>query len=156
MIWAFKVDGKPRPKGSMKCMGGAPGRRHVMREEVEQSTPWKLHVIREIRARFGIEPIKRGNVVTGWEKGWRPWAKPVTVTAVFSFWPEVGWESHSGAWPDASDIGDLDKLCRNLGDALEQSGLILNDRQIVHWNAWKRWCPEGEGPSMDVLIESVQ
>lgn len=139
----------------MRCLGGAPGRRHVMREEVEQSTPWKLHVIREIRARFGIEPIKNGNVVTGW-RNWIPHDGPISVTVAFSFWPEVGRESHSGYWPTATDIGDTDKLCRNLGDALEQSGLILNDRQIVHWDAWKRWCKTGEGPGMDVLIESVQ
>jgi hypothetical protein len=155
MIWQFEVAGKPRPKGSMKCLGGAPGKRHVMREEVEQSTPWKLHMIREIRAAFGIIPEKRGNVIVGWGK-WIPYTGAVSVSAVFSFWPEVGWESHSGGWPDAADIGDLDKLCRNLGDALEQSGLLANDRSIVHWDAWKRWCPEGEGPGVAVLVEAVK
>lgn len=154
MILNLTIDGKPRPKGSMKCLGGAPGKRHVMREEVEQSTPWKLHMIREIRAHFHIVPEKRGNLIVGW-RNWTPYEGPIEVLVSYSFWPEVGRESHSGDWPIASDMGDLDKLCRNLGDALEQSGLIANDRQIAHWDAWKRWCGEGEGPNVSFLVQTI-
>jgi Holliday junction resolvase RusA-like endonuclease len=38
---------------------------------------------------------------------------------------------------------DLDKTCRALGDALEKV-LLVNDAQIVHWDAWKVYT---DGPS---------
>jgi hypothetical protein len=155
------VAGRARPKGSLKCLGGAPGRKHVMVEQVEGSKPWKLRMIAEIRREFGIEPIYRAakgaRVVVGWKtsraKGggiWTPYAGAVEVTAVFLFerLRGVGGEilpSHSTPWPIADDIGDTDKLCRNLGDALEQSGLIANDRNIVSWHAQKAWVTEEGG-----------
>lgn len=157
MIYTFGVEGKPRPKGSLKCMGG---RSHNMVEAVESSKPWKLHMIRTIRQAFGIEPVKalhRGHLkVIGWTRGgspWEPWAGAVEVVAVFRFERELSkavgkagevLPSHSDPWPVADDIGDTDKLCRNLGDALEQAGLIANDRNIVRWRAVKRWVEPGE------------
>lgn len=142
------MEGKPRPKGSLKCLGGGRGRPHNMIESVQGAVPWKLAMIRTIRHDFGISPIKTGQRVIGWTRLGEPWEPlgAVFVRARFMFVPErgVGGEvlpSHAGAWPDADDIGDLDKLCRNLGDALEQSGLIRNDRAIVGWDALKLWTP---------------
>ena len=149
MIWTFEVEGKPRPKGSLKCLGAGRGKPHNMIESVESSVPWKLAAIRTIRREFGIEPIKNGHKVVGWLRrgvAWEPFGA-VAVWAAFYFVRErgVGGEvlpSHSRPWPDADDIGDTDKLCRNLGDALEQSGLIGNDRGIVEWSAAKLWTPD--------------
>jgi len=38
---------------------------------------------------------------------------------------------------------DLDKFQRALGDALTQAGAIKDDARIVHWDAWKKYHPEG-------------
>lgn len=138
-MWELTIPGRPRPKGSMKCLGG---RSHHLVEEVEGSTPWKLHMIREIRKAFDIVPIKSGNRILGWERGgegWEPFAGAVTVTVHFLFGRKADWASHRTLYPTADDFGDTDKLCRNLGDALEQSGLIKNDSQIVNWYAGKAW-----------------
>lgn len=133
MIARFEIAGRPRPKGSMACQGG---RQHRMVESVAGSRPWKLHMIRGIRERAGIVPIKIGQRVTGFNPA--PYAGPVWVTAVFGF------EGGPDGYPIVSnDHGDLDKLCRNLGDALEQSGLLLNDSQIVGWIASKVWATSG-------------
>ena len=154
-VYAFEVLGKPRPKGSLKCLGG---RSHNMVEAVESSKPWKLHMIRTIRHDFGIEPVRNGARVIGWKRGGEPWepeAGAVDVQVTFRFARErgVGGEvkpSFAGAWPTADEVGDTDKLCRNLGDALEQSGLIANDRNIVAWRAVKRWVWTGEQPGARV------
>lgn len=158
------VAGRPRPKGSLKCLGGAGGRRHVMVEQVEGSKPWKLRMIAEIRREFGIQPVYRAaggaRVVVAWkstrDKGgpgvWTPYAGAVEVTATFLFErtisvaPKTLGEvipSHQTDYPTADDFGDLDKLQRNLGDALQQSGLISEDRNIVTWIARKRWADKG-------------
>ena len=161
-VYTFFVEGKPRPKGSLKCLGG---RSHNMVEAVESSKPWKLHMIRTIRHTFGIEPVKAGAKVIGWKRGgspWQPHAGAVDVQAVFRFVPEVGVNglvlpSHDSSWPtDADTFGDTDKLCRNLGDALEQAGLIANDRSIVRWAAVKRWVALGEpGPGVWAQVTTL-
>ncbi len=169
---SLTVAGRPRPKGSLKCLGGAGGRRHVMVEQVEGSKPWKLEMIRAIRAEFGIVPVKRGNVVVAWksarEKGgpglWTPYAGAVEVRALFRFERTLSCAagsigqvipSHDMPWPIADDFGDTDKLQRNLGDALQQSGLIAEDRLIIHWDAWKLWtAPEGRSSVHFVLSQA--
>lgn len=166
MIWEFRVDGRPKPKGSMKCLGG---RSHNMVEQVEGSREWKVKIVREIRAQLDIYPVMRGRVVKGFRVGpmrkigydiWTPEERPVFVQAEFLFWPNYGtdgeiWPSHRTARPIASDIGDLDKLCRNLGDACEQSGLLKNDSQIAGWRALKAWCVEGESPGVKFRVETL-
>jgi hypothetical protein len=137
MIWEFETMGKPRPKGSLKCMGATGRGRHHMEEDNPESKPWKLKMIRDIRAKFEIEPLKRGRLVVGYSPP--PYEGPVIVVAQFVFERQADWPSHQQPCPIADDIGDVDKLCRNVGDALEQSGLLANDRQITGWRAEKRW-----------------
>jgi len=49
---------------------------------------------------------------------------------------------------------DLDKGQRAIGDAIEQSGLIRNDSQIIHWAASKRYCDTGESPGASITLSS--
>ena len=49
---------------------------------------------------------------------------------------------------------DLDKGMRAIGDAIEQSGLIRNDSQIIHWAASKRYCETGESPGASITLSS--
>lgn len=163
-VYTFGVEGKPRPKGSLKCLGG---RTHNMVEAVEGSKPWKLHMIRTIRHTFGIEPVRQGARVVAWRRGgspWEPWAGAVDVQATFRFLPEYSADarkpgqlkpSYDTPWPIADEIGDTDKLCRNLGDALEQAGLIANDRNIVRWAALKRWCEGDEVPGVWAQVTTL-
>jgi hypothetical protein len=133
----------------MVCQGG---RQHHLVESVADSTKWKLIMIREIRAFYGIEPIKNGQKVIGWQD-WDPYAGPVEVQATFMFWPEKG--VTEDPYPTGRVYGDTDKLCRNLGDAMEQSGLIKDDNLIVRWDANKRWCVPGESPGVHFVITCV-
>ena len=168
MIWTFEVIGKPRPKGSMVCQGG---RQHHMVEDNPASKPWKLEMIRAIRQQLDIRPVKAGNRIIGWEKEaddphvyswerWEPYAGPVWVYAKCNFKRKIGAdgeiiEMHRGGIENATDIGDTDKLYRNIGDALEQSGLLANDRQNLRWpGEGKRWCVADEQPGVIVKVVS--
>ena len=68
---------------------------------------------------------------------------------------EAGWSLP--ALPDPATDGDLDKFARNVGDALQDTRVIVDDSQIVHWSAWKAWTPEGgvSGIQLDVVRAPV-
>ena len=133
----------------MVCQGG---RQHRLVESVADSTKWKLIMIREIRAFYGIVPIKNGQRVVGWDD-WTPYAGPIGVQATFTFWPEKG--VTEDPYPTGRVYGDLDKLCRNLLDALQQSGLIKDDNLVASLSAVKRWCKEGEPPGVHFVITTL-
>ena len=51
----------------------------------------------------------------------------------------------------ASSGYDLDKMCRLVGDALEISGVLANDRQIALWRAERVW-GETTGTELRVVV----
>lgn len=62
----------------------------------------------------------------------------------FALWPGATYVLAEFVMPtlgvvnEGPGAADLDKLQRGVGDALQYAGVIANDVQIVHWNAWKR------------------
>jgi Holliday junction resolvase RusA-like endonuclease len=80
---------------------------------------------------------------------WAPVAGPVAVAATFYF--------DRPANPINVDYplgyeGDLDKLQRNLGDALQRSRVIADDRQITDWVARKRFTSAGQAPRRECHV----
>lgn len=63
-----------------------------------------------------------------------PIDKPVKVTAVF-YLPRP----KKPRWDVPGTAVDTDKLCRALGDGLEQAGVLKNDARIVHWDAREQY-----------------
>ena len=51
--------------------------------------------------------------------------------------------------------GDLDKLQRCMGDAMEQSGVLTNDSRIIHWIATKRYAKPDEQPGAHIHITQI-
>ena len=49
---------------------------------------------------------------------------------------------------------DTDKLIRSIGDSIQQSGLVRDDSQIIHWIASKRYCEPGESPGASITLSS--
>ena len=49
---------------------------------------------------------------------------------------------------------DTDKLIRSIGDSIQQSGLVRDDSQIIHWAASKRYCETGESPGASITLSS--
>jgi Holliday junction resolvase RusA-like endonuclease len=144
ILLAFEVPAvQPKPKGSLngRCLRD---RKHtvVYREDVIDSKRYRTAVrnacVKEMRnARWEMAPT----------------AKAVSVRAMFylakSHVVKAGkrtdayWPSHETPFPTAHDIGDLDKMCRNVGDALTDAKLIADDSLITKWiDPQKLWAPD--------------
>jgi hypothetical protein len=116
------VDGVPRPKGSMKNVAER-GKAARLIEDNPRSAAWRQAMQDKI------------GTVTGFGRGvgW-PVARAVDVQVVFLF--ERG-PTHGAE--EAIPGDDLDKLARNVLDALQSAGAIANDRQVVGLVVGKAW-----------------
>lgn len=154
VIGRFFVEGRPRTKGSLtpQMSRGAGGKIRVhLVESGEYAVPWKKTMIRAIRDQTSV----------GMERSAGPYAGAVRVNATFVFERTFGvghevWPSHRTPFPTAIDIGDLDKLLRNLLDALTQSGLIKDDSQVALIVSGKAWADETfPTPGVNVTVEAL-
>lgn len=116
------IEGHARPKGSLDAQqvrdgaGKLTGR--VRLQDSPQSTRWRRTVAKHVR-----------------ELGWVPIDGPCVVQMIFWFDPaSVGRRLRhldEDDLPTHPHIGDLDKLVRNVLDALQDAGAYANDRQVV-------------------------
>jgi Holliday junction resolvase RusA-like endonuclease len=122
------VPGRPRSKGSLKVFCTR-GRDHKVRveEQVADSSKWRekvaAQVQRESRALYGRD-LKI--------------EVPLELRVTYFFRREDE-DQPTLPRPTAITVGDLDKLDRNIGDALTSSGLIKDDKYIVRIMSEKRW-----------------
>ena len=139
-----QVVGVPVAQGSMVRRGL--GIAHSNDKELKT---WRYAIMSELAA---AKPI-------GWDE-----SRAVEVTATFKYQRP---KSHYGTGRNAGNLlqsapkekitaPDTDKLVRACGDAIEQSGILRNDSQVVYWNAGKRYVYEGELPGLDLRIIAMQ
>lgn len=133
------IPGEPRPKGSLRPAGRRYGRGPVrLIEQVAGSTDWLTTQYNALQVAVRV-PCK-GCGQTGRDcSGWRlPVGLPdpgcVVVSAVWLVEMTSAEHKRADALPTAATHGDLDKLMRSLGDALERAGIVANDRLITRWN----------------------
>lgn len=160
MITAFRstfVPGRPRTKGSLKPQqvrgGGGVLTGRVRLVDTPQSKRWRRTVAKHVKA-----------------LGWAPIEGPCVVEAIFWFDPaEVGLDPLTlgpDDYPTHEHIGDLDKLMRNVLDALqvddtgEGNGaeVFADDRQVVAFGeSCKRWAltQHGHVAGMSLRVWSV-
>jgi Holliday junction resolvase RusA-like endonuclease len=136
MCW---VDGTPRPKGSLKVVS-ARGRRPVLREQSTDSSAWRDTVAWTARRELNLP-------ATGY-----PTQIPVELACTFAFERP---ESNTDEEPTSGGIGDLDKLLRNVGDALTDAKVIADDRQIVAMKASKVWTADGQKPGALITVREA-
>ncbi len=138
LLGSFFVEGRARTKGSLTPQPGygKGGRKVIHMVDSEQSTAWLKTMVREIRKQCGIVPAAEGRKIVGFTPA--PYDGAVSVHATFYFEREDK-PSHQTPFPTSIDIGDIDKLLRNLLDALTYSGLIKDDRLVVTSHPSKRW-----------------
>jgi hypothetical protein len=154
IIARFRVEGRPRSKGSLNvyCMRN---RAHTVRveEQVAASKSWRQRIVQTIRSEYST-------VV--------PYPGAVEIRSTFFFERELDAtgahfkDTHMEDWPIAPEFGDEDKLSRNLRDAIALNragkrdslcvGLIVDDRQIVRSVSEKRWAALGSPASMQVFV----
>lgn len=139
----IEVAGRPRTKGSLKPVHVkiGPGRCRVgLTEDGEFSKPWKEHMMRAIIASCRVERFEGA----------------VRVDCDFRFERLASEERRGDPWPiqppGPTAQGDLDKLVRNVYDALTQSGLIKDDCLVVSGHALKRFVEAGETAGVRIVV----
>lgn len=111
------VYGVPRPQGS---------KRHVGNGRLVEASKY-LPAWRE-----DVKTVCRVHMMDNQDQ--RKFTEPVHATLNF-YLPRP--PSINRAWPSVAP--DLDKLCRGVFDALEQSGVIENDALIVRLDTFKQY-----------------
>jgi Holliday junction resolvase RusA-like endonuclease len=113
------VHGTPKPKGSMRSLG-----RGRMIEQVAGSKEWRAAVViaaAQERDRTAWETLDR---------------VPVTVTIRFTV---VRPKTVKNTEPITRGSGDVDKLARNILDALSDAWVIRDDSQVTRLEATKEY-----------------
>lgn len=155
------IPGRSRTKGSLDPYqtGRGSGTIKITQRDRELSRLWKLKMVKVLRETLGITTAKIGGKVVRTDA--EPYAGAVEVHRFFRFEREVRtaaghegetWPSQDTPWPTVKFIGDVDKLTRNLLDALEQSGVIADDCLVTAGAETKRWCLPGEEPGVELLV----
>lgn len=134
------VPGRPRTKGSLKVITPR-GRKPILIEDHKHSAPWRKAMAAEIR-KAGVETQ----------------TDAVAITAMFLF-ERIGATAANLRWPTVNSgvnaNGDIDKLIRNLLDAMQDSGLVKDDCQVVSESSTKRWALSSESPGLHLKVFSV-
>lgn len=160
VLLAAKAGGRPRTKGSLKtyCMKD---RRHTIRieEQVAESGAWRRTVARALRE---AQLEQHGRLLK--------YEGPVEVRLVFFMPREQSVNggpipTHATEWPTAITVGDIDKLTRNVLDAMltptkradfaKCSALLADDSQVVLLSVGKFWVPEDSEPGVQILVLTV-
>ena len=159
MLLKVFVPGHARSKGSLKPVVDWRRRKVWLEEQVTLSKPWRktvqAAVVREVREKTPV-------LAMGSDGIWKAYPGPVAVSLDFAFErPKTGIGAGLrfpvvAAGPNA--IGDLDKLIRNILDALQVqsgAGLITNDANVVGIHANKTYAQEGERAGVHILVETL-
>lgn len=127
------IPGRPRSKGSLKVITPR-GQRPRLIEDHKHSKPWRQRMVAALKDMATPEVV--------FEK---PHAGPVGVIATFVF-ERHGATSKQLPCPTlnagVNACGDLDKLLRNLLDALQDAGVIADDAQVCSIESGKVWGSE--------------
>lgn len=128
----FAVAHRPCPKGSMRYAGRRPKGGAILVDQLEGTKPFAEAVVAAARKAVADHP--RGETL--------PVMKPGRVMLNLSFVfprPKSTPKSHA---PVTRSTGDLDKLCRNVFDALTTAGVMQDDSQVTSLTTSKRYCDD--------------
>jgi len=131
------IAGKPVGQGSMK---------HVGKHRLIHANSGNLHRYREAIAIQIKQDNEAFKIVNTWKEATDNIAAIVKATYHVKR-PQSHYDKNGEVkkkapiFPAKRTGGDLDKLQRATGDAIEISGLIKDDAQIIQWVAGKRFVP---------------
>ncbi len=160
-ILGFHVHGIPGAQGSKR--GFVARGRVVMVESNARTKSWRADVKTAAEDAIG-EWEQRRPLDAGIARTWDPLNGPVTVYVTFLFARPA---SHYGSGRNSDKLranaplyptgnhGDVEKLVRATHDALTAAGMWTDDKLVVHLNALKRWCQDGERPGASIRIEAL-
>lgn len=123
-----RVRGLPVPQGSMKTTGRPGGRAVLVHSNAAKLKPWRLQLQAEFEAALPEDHVPTPHV-------------PYMLMASFTLPKPMSAPKRRRVFPWSTP--DLDKLLRAVGDALEASGAIRNDAQIIETHGVKVYPGEG-------------
>ncbi len=138
------VHGRPRPKGSLKPFIAANGRLRN-REQNDTTGYWRNDVAGAAhdQIRCGCPDPDCTTLKPGY-----PYLGAVAVTIDLLF-PRPK-SAKPAALPSTRSTGDVDKLTRNIFDALQDAGVIKDDSQVVDERISKRYTDAAPGADITV------
>lgn len=166
----FNVNERPRPKGSLDARSER-GTTHVqLRESVDPEGVFRTAVARAAwSAATGLIPSgarKYTDLRTPAFRGkLKAYSGPVETSMAFRFDRKAG---HGALWAPghpltaknlALGVGDIEKLVRNVHDALVDAGVLADDHQVVTLGrCTKRWTDEDlyEVPGVFVSVIAAE
>ena len=140
------VPGAAKTKGSMEVRNRATG---AMKESVAGSSRWRALMAQAVR-----DDIAR-------RRRSHPWAGPVAVHVLAHLTPpDTFWQRLWAYWHQA---GDLDKLVRNVLDALGSTsknakmngGAIVDDNLVCRLVAEKRVADDRHPAGVHIIVETL-
>ncbi len=131
MVLQVSVPGHPKTKGSLTPINSGRLTGRVVLRDTPASKRWRQLVA------YAVSGAMRG-VTQAW-----PLEGPVRVTVVYRLAVTEERLIEQGS-------GDVDKLDRNLLDALQDAGLYRNDAQVVR--CWSDKVADLENPGMDFTV----
>lgn len=126
------VPGRPRPKGSLDFVTAT-----YARENNRHAKPWLKTVEAACRRMVASQPARPGRWV--YLAGY-PFDGPVTVVTRFLFDRPA---RPAFDVPATTDTGDLDKLNRNVFDALTAARVYVDDSRVVELASSAAYCAPG-------------
>lgn len=134
-----RLDGRPRGQGSLKPIRVGDQIRNI---HPADTVRYRNDLVLELRREHDGRPPHSGPVaahLAAWyprpAAHWLPANSRRHQPTVRPGAPQHCWVGH-----------DLDKICRLAGDALQAAGVLLDDRQICQWDAWRRWSDSPQHP----------
>ncbi len=138
------VPGWPAPKGSMDVMPNGRLTQNNVRSEA-----WAHTVADAARECVAVLPGRPGAWV--WHEGY-PYAGPVSVWLEFRFQRPV--EPRFDV-PGTTATGDVDKLVRNVLDALTVAKVWADDALVVDLHATSRYATVSQESGVDIQVYQV-
>ena len=117
----FFVEGEPKPKGSLRPVGRR-GHKVRMIEDIAGSSGWRARMAEAFASAHGNRPTITGGVFT------------ITLFILPKF------RTSKRVWPILRSDYDIDKLARNVNDALVDARVLEDDSRIV-WSAQGKLYP---------------
>lgn len=115
ITWEHFIPGVPKPQGSKTSGVNRQTGKTFMREDNKGTKPWRKRMIQGLQDERG-RPLHRFD-------------SAVWVSLRFVF---LRPKSHApSSLPTSKMLGDVDKLTRNVLDALTQAGVITDDKYVI-------------------------
>lgn len=136
ILFDFNVNGFPKAKGSLRPMGRM-GQRVRLVEQVDPKKIWRSAVAktaRELRKEWAIDI---------------PLDLPLAVRMIFRMSRP---KKTRFTLPATRTGGDIDKLQRNIFDALQDAGVIEDDARAVSVCVDKVYAEPGQEPGVHVTL----